>query len=147
MDTQHDMDVKHDYTAFGETPDTARLDTPDITRMAQSAVDFLTRFSATPSVKVAVDRAGSEVFEWIIAMSDAQLARHPDEKAMTRELAAKEAADVMYAVASACTRVGITPQMLQAAFESVIKKNDAKTLKTHHVTPNGSIEKNVKVAK
>lgn len=135
---------QHDYSTFGTPPDVSRLShTSDVLRLLLSVESFLERFGARPTVKTATDRAGSEFFEFVLALADAQLAMNSDEKRLTQEKAAEELVDLFYASYGAARRAGVTPAQVLAAWNAVITKNDSKTIETHAVNDHGSVERRV----
>lgn len=113
----------------------------DVMRLLLSVDSFLKRFDAKPTVKFATDRAGSEFFEFVLALYDAQLATHPNERLLAQEKAAEELVDTFYASFGAALRAGVTPAQVMTAWAAIIVKNDAKTLTTHELTPRGGIER------
>ena len=135
------MDVKHDYSTTGDAPDPTLLTEVQLLQKVQqleavistlsashslealihSSWDLLDRFEATPTPKKALDRFGSEVFEFVTAVNEAW-----GGNGMEHAHAAKELADVMVSALNVARSLHLPRLLILTTVVDVMAENDAK---------------------
>jgi hypothetical protein len=150
------MTAQHDYTAFGESPDHTQINEAQLRQRVQqledeiaglksfvtvnallhSSWDLLERFDAHPTPKKALDRFGSEVFEFAAAAFEAW-----GGSGMEHAHAAKECADVMVTALNVMRSLKIPRLLILTTIAAVMKENDDKDNTTHQRSADHGVEK------